>query len=205
MQDDFIVVPKNASLNVSLGPVQNFINSLILLNKTDQLPGLNNWLVETYRSMNDQEKLNNRIIAMGLFYSFAAVRDRPSVPEYLSNLVATKPEQFRDRLLMRYATAILLDKTAGNPGSEKAVKIDKEKVLKNENTYLEFIKDNFCLRYTDFEIEALSYEYLTKTGYELVWKKQLSPTEFEYCFRLKVKNMGCYDANNVTIEIKPAP
>lgn len=48
-------------------------------------------------------------------------------------------------------------------------------------------------------------EYLTFIGYELVWKKRLSRTEFEYSFRMRVKNLSLYDVDNITMELISAP
>jgi DNA-binding transcriptional ArsR family regulator len=160
MQIDPIVIPQKTSVSVSLGPVQNFFCSLVLLKKTDQYPGLNSWMVDTFRSMTEEEKLNNKIALFGLFYCFLTEDNWSSVPEFLANLETREPEWFQNNLIERYAFNILLDKTKGNPDSKDPVIIDRDKILKNEEAYLDFIKDSFDIRYSDFEIEALSYGYL---------------------------------------------
>ncbi|GAJ10667.1 unnamed protein product, partial [marine sediment metagenome] len=47
--------------------------------------------------------------------------------------------------------------------------------------------------------------FLTCTGYELIWQKELSGTEFEYSFRMKVKNQSLYDVENITMEVASTP
>ncbi|HBG26178.1 MAG TPA: hypothetical protein DDX75_03700 [Phycisphaerales bacterium] len=44
-------------------------------------------------------------------------------------------------------------------------------------------------------------EYLSCTGYELVLQKRISRTEFEYCFKMKLKNMTGYDVSNITVQL----
>ncbi len=48
---------------------------------------------------------------------------------------------------------------------------------------------------------TLNQEYLACIGYELVSEKRLSRTEFEYHFRLKLKNMCVFDVENITVEL----
>jgi hypothetical protein len=48
---------------------------------------------------------------------------------------------------------------------------------------------------------STNQEYLAFKGYELVWQKRISRTEFEYCFKLKIKNMTDIDASNKTIKV----
>ncbi|MEN6386885.1 MAG: dockerin type I domain-containing protein, partial [Phycisphaerales bacterium] len=49
-----------------------------------------------------------------------------------------------------------------------------------------------------------SQEYLYCTGYELLWQKRISRTQFEYCFKLKLKNMTDFDVSNKNIEFSCA-
>ncbi len=160
MQIDPVVVPQKASVSVSLKPVQNFFASLILLKKPDQYPGLNSWMIDTFRSMTEEEKLNNRIALFGLYYCILTDDDYASVPEYLADLETWEPEAFRDNLFKRYSFIVLLEKSNGDPASHEPISVDHESILKSEETYLEFIRDNFDVRYSDFEVEALSYPYL---------------------------------------------
>ncbi len=44
--------------------------------------------------------------------------------------------------------------------------------------------------------------YLACTGYEVVWQKRLSRSEFEYCLRMKIKNLGSSDLEDITVELK---
>ena len=183
MPYDSIVVPKNASIKVSLGPVQNFIVSLTLLDSTEKLPGMNSSIMEIYRSMTEEERSKNRIIVHGLYYCFFNVESWSSVPEFFSYLEGIQPEVFKERLFQRYADMILIRKHKGNPGLEKPEAIDLEKVLKTEKAFLEFIRDNFDIRYADFETEALSYQYLVDpprlksfiiSHLKTMWEKYLS-------------------------------
>ncbi|GAG95171.1 unnamed protein product, partial [marine sediment metagenome] len=48
-------------------------------------------------------------------------------------------------------------------------------------------------------------DYLDLIGYELVWKKRISQTEFEYCFRMKVKNMSFHAASKISVELSSTP
>jgi hypothetical protein len=48
-------------------------------------------------------------------------------------------------------------------------------------------------------------QYLTCTGYDLLRQKRISRTEFEYCLRMRIKNLGFYDVNNKTAELESVP
>ena len=50
-------------------------------------------------------------------------------------------------------------------------------------------------------INQIGREYLTCTGYNLIWQKRVSRTEFEYCFKMKLKNITEYDVNDKTVEL----
>ncbi len=183
MPYDSIVVPKNASIKVFLGPVQDFQTSLVLLYSIDKLPGMNPSIMEINRSMTTEERLNNRIIVHGLHYCFFSVEYWSGVPEFISHLNGLQPEVFKERLFQRYADKILIRKYDGNPGLEKPETIDLEKILKTEGSFLEFIRDNFEIRHADFETEALSYQYLVDppklksfiiSHLKTMWEKYLS-------------------------------
>ncbi len=160
MQDDFIVLPRSASVCISIAPVQNFICSLGVLCRIEKFPGLNNSLIDAFRAMSDEERENNKIVAFGLYYSYLTDRDWASVPAYLEHLQSVEPERFRDDLFEKYSRIILLRKTGGNPGAVQPESIDQDKALKDVDSFLDFIKNNFPARYTDFDTEALAYEYL---------------------------------------------
>lgn len=129
MQIDPVVVPQKTCISVSLRPVQSSFASLILLKKTDQYPGLNSWMIETFQSMTDEEKLNNKIALFGLFYCFLTDEDWPGVPEYLAELETWKPEVFRDNMIKRYAFNVLIEKSNGNPVLQKPISIDQDRIL----------------------------------------------------------------------------
>ncbi|MEN6384195.1 MAG: choice-of-anchor Q domain-containing protein [Phycisphaerales bacterium] len=44
-------------------------------------------------------------------------------------------------------------------------------------------------------------EYLSCAGYELIWQKRISRTEFEYCLKMKLKNMTGYNVSNITVQL----
>ena len=46
---------------------------------------------------------------------------------------------------------------------------------------------------------------LTDYSYELVWQKRLSRTEFEYCFRMRARNLGTEPIENITVDLASAP
>ena len=48
-------------------------------------------------------------------------------------------------------------------------------------------------------------DYLDLVGNELLWKNRVSRTEFEYCFRMKVKNVFLKSSQNVTVEMSSVP
>lgn len=185
MDSNSVVIPKQASIGISISPVQSFISSLMILNKTDHFPGLSSDLVRIFHSLTDEERLNNRIVVHGLVYCFVNTGYFwYTVPDYLSSLEEIDPEKFKELLFRRYADVIHIKNSNGKPGEIPPPAVDQENALASEDDFLEFIRDNFEIRYADFEVEALSYRYLVDppklksfiiSHLKLMWEKYFAP------------------------------
>jgi hypothetical protein len=68
--------------------------------------------------------------------------------------------------------------------------------------------DPICIKAVTIALpisNPLGKEYLTCTGYEIIRQKRLSRTEFEYCFRMKVKNLGFSSLQKITMDLNSVP
>ncbi len=159
-EQDFIVRPKGSSTVVSLCPAQNIIASLMILHKTNKFYGFNDWVIETAHALTDEERTNNSIVCFGLHHAYSSGRDWTDFPEYLNYLETLDAEKMRERMFARYRRIGFLRNMEGAPGSEEPPTIDEEEILKNLDSFLGYIENNYNVRHVDFEIETQAYQYI---------------------------------------------
>src|SRR5437764_13072906 len=86
-------------LRVALEPVYNALNSFSLLTATDQLPGLNAWVVQTAAALTPERRHTNRLVFEGLRDALTPKQDVPDFPAYLKQLRTQDPDVVRNRVL----------------------------------------------------------------------------------------------------------
>ncbi len=86
-------------LRVALEPVYNALNSFSLLTATEQLPGLNTWVVQTATALTSERRQTNRLVFEGLRDALTPEQDVPDFTAYLKQLRALHPDVTRNRVL----------------------------------------------------------------------------------------------------------
>ena len=86
-------------LRVALEPVYNALNSFSLLTATEQLPGLNAWVVQTAAALPPERRHANRLVFEGLRDALTLEQDVPDFPAYLKHLSTQDPDAVRNRVL----------------------------------------------------------------------------------------------------------
>jgi len=145
---------KTKSSLVRIEPTLNAFGSMLLISKAEDDPGIHEWVTKTRLQMTSEERFRHKLVTIGFHYSILPQNPDASFEEYLDNLEATPPSEFRDRLLNAYAKTCLTGKMPENEP------VDWEEVLTSATNYVEFLKSRFGDELTDEEVETRAYQYV---------------------------------------------
>ncbi len=122
--------------DVEVEPVSIALNSLSLLNVTEQLPNLSAWVKRTAEALTPERRQANHLVFEGLGYALTPEREYADFPAYLDDLATTDAIVLRDRLLTRLVSAL--------PGPLEygtlILSVEKEHLLQNVQGYIAYIK-----------------------------------------------------------------
>ncbi len=172
---------KQPEMKISLEPVFNCINSLCLLSKDDNKPGLRDWIIETRNAMSLEERMRNALVLIGLYHTFIPDASWQSFAGFLDQLAARDPEALRDRMLNIYYRCT--DDTYDMKRRDVMPASEKARVLASEESYLAFLTEHFGDA-IDYDIEAQAYRYavdppamrdLIVGHLRSMWNKYLEP------------------------------
>jgi DNA-binding HxlR family transcriptional regulator len=111
------------SRRIALESVFNALNSLSMLNRVEQLSGLNAWVVQTAAALTPEQRYINRLIFDGLRDALVPEKAMPDFPTYLSHLAAQDPDVLRkralERLRSRFSRRMQSEDAAVAPGTER--------------------------------------------------------------------------------------
>lgn len=111
---------QSSHLRVALMPVLNILNSLSLLNFSDDLTDMAGWVYDTARCLDGTQRENNRLIMAVLLD--ALIQDTNlnlSFPEFLEQIELSAPQALHERVLLRLAQSLSLP-VAELPGDSNA-------------------------------------------------------------------------------------
>ncbi|MGD2148183.1 MAG: hypothetical protein PVH41_15945, partial [Anaerolineae bacterium] len=159
---DFIVGPAASAIRVALEPAHCVLNSLVLLEKADDLPGLHEWVLRTAAEMSAERRHINRLVMIGLHHATIPTRGWPSFPAYVNHLAHRDPTTLRNQVFSAYAqtckdceAAVLPDPTLPPAGVEVA------RLLASADAFLEFLAERFPAASIDVDIETEAHSYLS--------------------------------------------
>lgn len=141
---------------VKIEPALNAFGSMLLISKSEDEPGIHEWVTKTRLQMSSEERFRHKLVTIGFHYSILPQTPGVSFETYLSNLEATPPSELRERLLAAYAQTCLTreaQKSMDEP-------VDWDEVLTSARNYVEFLRLRFGDEHTDVEIETRAYEYV---------------------------------------------
>jgi hypothetical protein len=157
-----ILTPEEPSISVALEPVYNMFYSLMLLNKTDDLSGLGDWVTRTKARLTTEQSHNNKLVLYGLFYAVEPDRSWSSFENYLEHLATQDPVELRDRTFQAY-NQLWLDedgtKTIHKPDASLD-DLDIDHLLGNVEAFLSFLGDRFPPQAIYAELESEAHRYL---------------------------------------------
>ncbi len=141
---------------VMIEPAINAFGSMLLVSIGEDDPGIHEWVTKTRAQMSGEERFRHKLVTIGFHYSILPDTTGIIFETYLSNLDATPPSEFRDRLLEAYSK-ICLTETARKDQTQP---VDWDEVLSSAKNYVDFLRYRFGEELTDEEIETRAYEYV---------------------------------------------
>lgn len=152
----------NFNIQVAAEPVRNMIYSLLLIEKTKVLSGLNHWPIDVSNALTPEEKKRHRLVIEGFYFTITPEKNWTSFPSYVDFLRGKRAEAIRDRLILEY-----IDKSEkGLQGVDEEFKlsedtVDIDAVLESEESYIRFLQsviyEGTAL---DEDLEREAYSYL---------------------------------------------
>lgn len=156
LASELVLAAPVTTIQFELEPALNNLYSLLLLNYSEKMSGVDEWVTRTWNSFSPERKHNNRLVMEGLHFAVVPIRSWRSFEEYLADLTATDPVVLRDRLLYRLSCP----KTAMTPrGARPEPLIDSERLLDKE-TYIQFLLEKHADD-IDVELEREAHDYFT--------------------------------------------
>jgi uncharacterized membrane protein len=182
---DFIVGPTVSPIRVALEPAHSVLNSLLLLNKADELSGLHEWVARTASALTEERRHINRLILIGLHYAIVPTRGWSSFPAYVNYLAGQDPTVLRDQVFNAYAQMSKECEGATLPDPTLApTDVDVGPLLASADAFLEFLAERFPAESIDPEIESQAHRYLNDppamqslivSHFQKMWEESLSP------------------------------
>jgi DNA-binding transcriptional ArsR family regulator len=148
-----VVLEKTAqkTIDVALSPTRNLFNSMLLLAKDDQEPGIHEWILKTRASMSKKEQENHTLALIGFFFALLPDEGQITFPAYLNQLDKTDAVTLRDKMLNTYAN-LWQDETNSN--------VNWDEILASPDRYIEFLRTRFGDEYVDVKLEKRAYQYV---------------------------------------------
>jgi len=138
------------TIDVSLVPSHNIIQSMVLLAKNEQEPGIHEWISKTRALMTKREFEDHQLALIGFYYSLLPEEGQITFPAYLNRLEKTDPINLRDKMLNAYASL----------WQKNTPKVNWEEVLASPESYIKFLRSRFDDQHVIVEIETKAYEYI---------------------------------------------
>ncbi len=158
--EDVIVQPEQAPVVIALEPAHHAVHSMLLVVEAEKLSGLAEWVTHTAHSMSPVERKQHEFVIMGFFHAILPGASWPSFPAYVDHLATRNPRELRDRMLDAYASFAPKGAGPDRAGASDLANLDLEAVLKDEESYLGFLRERFDASRVDEELEARAYAYV---------------------------------------------
>lgn len=182
---DFIVTPEGAPISVALEPAHNALYSLLLLSTAEHMPGLAAWVTRTASALTPSERRQHDLVIIGLHHALPPEQSWSSFPAYLNHLATCNPDSLRDKMLAAYARMPLLaDRDECCTWLDEPAPIDLRAILRDTDSYLDFLRERFGPEKLDVELEAQAYslvidpptmQNLIVSHLQKMWDEHLAP------------------------------
>lgn len=156
---NFILAPTKTAFQIALAPVQNAINSLVLLNKAENLSGLDDWVTRTVAGLPPDRLRTHKIVFIGLYYAVEPVGTWPSFPDYINYLSEQDPISLRDRVFAAYEMVFAKYHTRETTSGELPP-LDLSALLASRDAFLAYLRERFSPEHVHVEIETEAHALL---------------------------------------------
>ena len=151
-----LVLPEVTTVDIKLDQVQTFINSMVLLTRSEELSGLNPWVYETVASLSPEHSLDHNLVTIGVHFAILPDRYWKDIPSYLAHLESADPIALRDKVLDAYIKFEPCEKL------EEDLEADKETLLADVDFFLKYLVNKFGNDGIDPEIETKAHGLLNQ-------------------------------------------
>jgi DNA-binding transcriptional ArsR family regulator len=141
----------------SLEPVRSALQSLLLITRRSNLPGVTDWVMHTAQAMTRTEQRTNTLVMLGFHYAVTPVESWNSFPAYIEYLALLPPEALGNKMLDQYDHMPPCDEVA-DPTQPL---MDRQTALQSADNYLTYLRQRFSAENVDEELERQAYQYLT--------------------------------------------
>ena len=155
LESELILAPEKTRIRVAVEPAVNALGSLSLLNRVDQLSGLDPWVVKTAESLDRDLLHTNQVVMQGLFYAWTPDRSWPSFSAFVDHLEATDAIELQERILDTY-----LQLPCKHEVEVEVDPISRGELLSNFETFLTYLFSKFGKELVDETIEKAAYHLL---------------------------------------------
>jgi DNA-binding transcriptional ArsR family regulator len=155
---DLIAIAQPVTITFALEPARNMLNSLCLLNKAEELSGLEAWVIRTATSLTPDQLRTNQVVCEGLHFAIQPDRYWPSFPAYVDGLAAQDPFMIRDFLFEAYAG--ITRKMARKEGRSEPG-YSREELLADLDTFLAYLRTGFSDPHIDVAVETEAHALLS--------------------------------------------
>lgn len=151
---DNILLPEVTTMEIRLDPVETFINSMVLLVRSEELSGLNSWVYETAAALTPEKMRDQEVVLVGLHYAVLPNRYWKDVPAYLAGMEKIDPEALRDQVLNFYLDFECCE------GPDQEMEADQQSLLGDLDFFLAYLRNKFGDESVDPGIEAEAFDLL---------------------------------------------
>ena len=153
-----VVMPSVTTVDVRLDSVLTIIQSLFLIDKSEELSGFSPWIYETANALTPEQKATHKLVLNGFHKAVIPTRLWKDFPTYLVHLENSDPLTLRDIMLDYYLKFESCEKPV------KQIEGTRESLLADGDFFLEFLETRFGGKLVDQEIELKVHQLLNDPG-----------------------------------------
>lgn len=148
-----VVQPKQQEhVRVRLEPAQAIFSDLYLLDRREELPGLDRWVEQTAEAMEEERLHINHQVLNGLYFILLPDRSYPDFPSYIADLAGQDPSNWVDDLIQHYEGMALDQPALDEP--------EKEALLADFDAYYQYLFERFGEKHVEIEVERQAHAWL---------------------------------------------
>jgi DNA-binding transcriptional ArsR family regulator len=187
LQDIIDLTEPEGSIRISLEEARSVIQSLVLLVKAPNHPGIADWVTATRQAMTRADYKANELVMIGLHYAVVPGESWFSFPAYVDSLAAMDPVALRDKMLAAYESRVMCTNGVMDDESEPrlagTVDLSLDEALSSVENYLVYLHQRFPPENVDEPLERTAYQLVVNPPQmqrvivdhlRMMWKKYLA-------------------------------